>query len=84
MWLVSNSSNPGGNRCRSYWYVAFAWFFTSVWVIVLVWTWLNYANWPIWARIAATMGLVLTTPAGSDLLLFVRLWRSRKKSETDT
>ncbi|MDB6045685.1 MAG: hypothetical protein JWM63_4236 [Gammaproteobacteria bacterium] len=71
-------SNADSER-RPYWYLAFAWVFTCVWGLALIWTWLNYDRLPLWAKIAAAVGLVLTTPAGSDLFLFARRRRSAKQ-----
>jgi hypothetical protein len=72
-------SQPDRSERRPYLYAVFAWLFTGAWVLALLWTWMNYERWPLWGKIAAGLGLVLTTPAGSDLFLLFRLERSARK-----
>jgi hypothetical protein len=63
---------------RPYLYAIFAWVFTGAWFFALVWTGMNYERWPLWGKIVAVLGLILTTPAGGDLFLWLRHRRSAR------
>jgi len=62
---------------REHWYPLFAWIYTCCWVCCLIYVWVNYGRMLPWLRIATAILLILTTPAGADLLLIRRYWRGR-------
>lgn len=59
-------------------YPLFAWAYTTVWSAAVVYVWVN-AEMPLWSRLITGAVLTITTPAGRDLLLIRRLWRSQEK-----
>lgn len=76
------SSNPKDQAERpSIWYAVFAWGFTGTWIGALLWTSLHLEYWPLWARALAIALLILTTPAGSDLFLLLRMRRNTAESQ---
>jgi hypothetical protein len=42
--------------------------------------WITYDKMPVWAKIAAAAVLAVTTPAGGDLFLIRRYFRSNKSN----
>jgi hypothetical protein len=69
---ASMFGNPGRSGQRAYLYAVFAWCYTCAWVGALTAAWMYYDRWPLCAKIAASIGLILTTPAGSDFFLLFR------------
>jgi len=63
---------------RPYLFAVFIWCYTAVWLVAVVYAWRNWDLWPLWARIGAGLGLIVGTPAGSDLFLFMRVRRITK------
>ena len=59
-------------------FALFIWCYSAVWLIAGVYTWRNCDRWPLWAKIGAVLGLIIATPAGSDLFLFMRVRRIMK------
>jgi hypothetical protein len=71
-------TDPHRKERRPYLYAIFIWCYTSLWLIALVFTWSHYDRWPLWVRVAATICLIVATPAASDLFLLVRRRRTGK------
>jgi hypothetical protein len=64
--------NPDLPERRPYLYAVFSWCYTCLWAVALIASWKHYDQWPLWVKICASLGLIITTPAGSDLFLFLR------------
>jgi hypothetical protein len=59
------SRNPDIPEQRPYLYALLAWCHAGVWLIAVVATVRYQDAWPLWAKVAAWLGLIVTTP---DLL----------------
>jgi len=71
------ASSPNRVEQRPYLFAAFAWCYTCLWVAAFIVLWRYYDSWHLWAKIGASVGLILTTPDASDLFLFLRILRGR-------
>ncbi len=63
---------------RGRWYPLFSWVYTGCWIVALVVVWITYDKMPLWLKIVVGGTLAVTTPAGGDLFLISRYWRSEK------